>query len=67
MGMRNDESILAQTVAQIAIPLDDASAYDALFDRIGDARFVLLGKRVRPALPGSYEHLFTGPACRSSC
>jgi len=41
--MSND-SILAQTIAQIAIPLDGASAYDALFDRIGDARFVLIGE-----------------------
>jgi erythromycin esterase-like protein len=42
--MRNDDSHLAQAIAQIAIPLDDTGAYDALFDRIGDARFVLLGE-----------------------
>ena len=44
-------SILAQAIAQVAIPLDDESAYDALFDRIGDARYVLLGE----ATHGTHE------------
>jgi erythromycin esterase-like protein len=45
------DSILAQAIAQIAIPLTSDSAYDALFERIGDARFVLLGE----ATHGTHE------------
>ena len=45
------DSHLAQAIAQIAIPLDGRSEYDALVERIGDARYVLLGE----ATHGSHE------------
>jgi erythromycin esterase-like protein len=53
--MAND-SILAQAIAQIATPLTgDPHEWDALFDRIGDARFVLLGE----ASHGTHEFYAT--------
>lgn len=45
------DSHLAQAIAQIAVPLDGSSEYDALLGRIGDARYVLLGE----ATHGSHE------------